>query len=278
MVHLTPQRLASLVPYGLVTTRDWLKQQGLERHRLDNALKSHQLVACAPGVYQRPDAKITWQGALCSLQRMGLDVYPGGLTALELQGLGHYLPLSEQKIVHVYGTDKLPDWLGKTLPQVNFVWHSHRQLFGKSTLLQTSSHSKEPQAHGHKALQAFTKQMPWGLDEWPLLVSSAERALFEVLMGVPQSVSFEHADQLMQGLANLSPKRLNQLLDLCHHVKVRRLFLWFAERHKHAWWKKIEQERFNIASGALGSGKRVIAKDGKLDSRYLITVPEGMHG
>ena len=80
----------------------------------------------------------------------------------------------------------------------------------------------------------------------------------------------------MQGLVGLSPKRLNLLLALCQNVKVRRLFLWFAERHHHAWFEKIEHERYTLESGLLGSGKRVLAKGGHLDAKYLITVPREM--
>jgi len=47
---------------------------------------------------------------------------------------------------------------------------------------------------------------------------------------VPQRETFHQADVLMEGLSNLSPRRLHTLLVACRHVKVKRLFLWFAER------------------------------------------------
>jgi hypothetical protein len=56
-------------------------------------------------------------------------------------------------------------------------------------------------------------------------------------------------------------------------VKVNRLFLWFAERNDHAWFKRLDLDAINI-----GSGKRVVAKGGKLDAKYQITVPEGLDG
>jgi hypothetical protein len=51
-------------------------------------------------------------------------------------------------------------------------------------------------------------------------------------------------------------------------VKVKRLFLWFAERHHHAWLKSLDREGID-----LGSGKRMIVRGGKLDTQYNITVP-----
>ncbi|CAN7356046.1 type IV toxin-antitoxin system AbiEi family antitoxin domain-containing protein [Mesorhizobium amorphae] len=43
-------------------------------------------------------------------------------------------------------------------------------------------------------------------------MSSPERAYLEVLMDVPGAISFEHADQLLQGMTVLSTKRMEQLL------------------------------------------------------------------
>jgi hypothetical protein len=40
---------------------------------------------------------------------------------------------------------------------------------------------------------------------------------------------------------------------------VKRLFLWFAERHEHAWLKKLDRKDVD-----LGQGKRMLAKGGKL--------------
>ncbi|MCF6194867.1 MAG: type IV toxin-antitoxin system AbiEi family antitoxin domain-containing protein, partial [Kangiellaceae bacterium] len=67
--------------------------------------------------------------------------------------------------------------------------------------------------------------------------------------------------------------RLNDLLLQCKSIKVKRLFLWLAERQNYAWFKKLDIENLN-----LGSGKRVIAKGGKLDKEYQITVPNHLYG
>ncbi len=77
----------------------------------------------------------------------------------------------------------------------------------------------------------------------------------------------------MQGLATLSPRRLDEVLHRLKHVKAKRLFFWLAERQGHAWFKKLEPDSFD-----LGHGKRALAKGGKLYRKYLITVPEEMHG
>ncbi|MCF6258149.1 MAG: type IV toxin-antitoxin system AbiEi family antitoxin domain-containing protein [Gammaproteobacteria bacterium] len=50
-------------------------------------------------------------------------------------------------------------------------------------------------------------------------------------------------------------------------MKAKRLFLWFAERHGFAWFKRLEVEAVS-----LGSGKWAIVKGGALDKKYQITV------
>lgn len=82
----------------------------------------------------------------------------------------------------------------------------------------------------------------------------------------------------MQGLPTLSPQRLNHRLQHSINIKVKRLFLWLAERYQSLWIKKIELQKLSMESGAPGSGKRAIAKGGKLDPEYLITVPKDMAG
>lgn len=271
---LSPNKKSSFleyVPYGLIVTKSWLLSQGLSRHTLDNWVKSGQLSSIVYGVYKRPDTKLTWRGVVYSLQRMGNDLCPGGITALSDQGLGHYLELGQHKTIHLYGRDNMPLWLNRVLQDVTFVRHNEVKLLGNGGSISSIDLNQE-----------FTTAMPIeltlaqneGIE--PVRVSSSEKAWFEILMDVPEKISFEHADQLMQGLGTLSPRKLNKLLEVCNNVKVRRLFLWFAERHQHAWLKKLDVNLYTMSSGLLGSGKRVLAKGGKLDPKYLITVPEDM--
>jgi len=78
---------------------------------------------------------------------------------------------------------------------------------------------------------------------------------------------------LMEGMSDLSPRRLQTLLEACASVKVKRLFLYFADRHRHAW-----RSRLDVSRVGLGSGKRVLVKGGKLDPHYNITVPSDLGG
>lgn len=92
----------SSIPFSHRSRRNTGKSQqllvsGLERHAIDNLLKSNQLEPHTQGIYGRPGSNLTWQGLVFSLQKMFDDFTVGGLTAIELHGLAHYLPLSEKK-------------------------------------------------------------------------------------------------------------------------------------------------------------------------------------
>jgi hypothetical protein len=104
-----------------------------------------------------------------------------------------------------------------------------------------------------------------------LTLSTPERAVFELLDELPGRESFHQVDKLFEGLPNLSPRRLQKLLADCRNVKVKRLFFFFADRHQHAWAKRIIKDSVD-----LGKGKRMLVKGGRFDSIYQITVPEDL--
>ena len=243
------------VPYGQLVTRQWLLERlGVPVHSLDNALKSGKLESLARGVVARPGVKVTWEGVVASLNRMlGEKVYVGGLSALSEAGLSHYLDFSGR--LHLYSFSVEPSWLPKLPMKTEFVWHRVSRLWDEQALM--ASHS--------------LKEMPFATDVWQM--ASVEQAFLEVLMDVPRGISFEHADNLMQGMSSLSPRRLDSLLRACRHVKVKRLFFFFADRYEYPWRKKLNPQDYD-----LGAGKRVVAEGGRLNREYKITVPREFHG
>jgi len=73
----------------------------------------------------------------------------------------------------------------------------------------------------------------------------------------------------MEGLTTLRPKLLQPLLEKCSSVKVKRLFLYMAEKAGHDWLKDLDISKFD-----LGSGDRALTKGGVYVSRYGLTLPE----
>lgn len=253
------EELVKLVPPGLIVTRKWLMEHGLSRHALDNQIKSHQFTPIAPGVYARPHTALAWQNLVSSLTAvLPMGLHLGGVSALSVQGFSHYLELSGNPSVHLYGEKAPPAWTNHVLPMVEPTFHGTRRLWrdGASDIL-----------------SKYVVDIVWQEGMPPMKVSSPEMAYLELLMDVPSSVSFEHADELMQGLTQLSPRKLQALLLKCKSVKVKRLFFWMADRYEYTWRARLDPTDFE-----LGESKRVIAKGGKLNKAYKITVPEAMYG
>ncbi len=100
-------------------------------------------------------------------------------------------------------------------------------------------------------------------------LSTPERAIMEVLYGVPKEESYEEAKLLMEGLTTLRPRLVQMLLESCVSIKVKRLFMVLAESCGHTWVKKLDLSKVDF-----GKGKRMLVRGGRFDSKYNITVPE----
>jgi len=248
--------LEQIMPETMIVTRNWLVNKAfLDKHAIDNLVKSEQLKLLWPGLYTRGKSQLSWQSMVYTLQAvMKTDFVVGGLSALELKGYSHYIPISKNETVHLYGNDKLPGWVNKLTEKVAFKRHTRNKLF--------SGMEKE-------ISEKYTTTVTWKLELDELRISCPERACLEMLNEVPGKISIEHAEQLIQGMTTLSPRTLQNLLEACTNVKVKRLFLWFASRHNYIWFSKLNMDKID-----LGSGNRVIVKGGKLDKTYQITVPK----
>ena len=258
------------LPEGLVADARWLTRHGFSTSLRSQYVNAGWLDQPARAVYRRPRGSLTWQQIVISLQALlGYPQLLGGRTALELHGCARYLP-QQHKEVHLYGPKPPPQWLHKLSLGTRFLYHNDRALFRHAVITPELTHleTRSERQPGHTAPDHWTVRR-WGLWDWPLALSTPERAILELLDELPKHESFHQVDLFIQGLSNLSPHRLQKLLGECHSVKVKRLFFYFADRHQHAWLKGLDK-----AAVDLGEGKRMLIKGGKLDKNYLITVPK----
>lgn len=251
MADKSDKPLDQCLPEGQLANRSWLKAHGFSRPRVDYALRAGKLVAVAHGVYRRPGPPIKWEHVVYSLNEMGCVVRVGGRSALELQGLAHYLPAGRLQRIHLFGRVKVPSWVLDLQAPFRFDFHTQR-LFDR---LPDEA--------------ALTK--PFGAWDWPIPYSTPELAMLELLSEVSIATEFSLADKFFEAAVNFRPDLLNALLLACTQVKTKRLFLWFSDRHDHAWRQSLQTEEIE-----LGSGKRMLVKGGAYDATYQITVPRGM--
>lgn len=237
-------------PRGTVALHAFFAQHSVSRKLAEQYRKSGWIDSVGVGAFVRRGDKVGWEGALYAVQQhIGKAIHPGGRTALELSGLAHYLPLGPRRRVDLYGPpgERLPRWL------MQHDWAAELRYFGTSLFVT-----------GADAVGMTTK----AFGEFSLTLSSPERAMLETLEGVPGDTAFAEARQLMEGLPTLRPKLMQQLLQVCTSVKVKRLCLYLADATQMPWRDALDDARID-----LGSGKRQVVVGGQLNARYGITVP-----
>jgi hypothetical protein len=238
--------LTNHVP-GTVLLASWLEKNGISRDLQKYYLKSGWLESYGVGAFKRPNENVHWFGALNSLQRQtNLPVYVGGLTSISLQGLSHYVRLDKDPL-YLFSPQyvKLPKWF------LDQRW-SNQIIYVKTTFLPTDL-----------ALFEYSQ------DGLKLKLSSPERAILECLHMTPNRFDMVECYQILEGLSNLRPNVLQELLEKCNSIKVKRLFLYMASKANHQWLEFVDQTRIE-----LGTGDRILVKGGIYISKYRISIPE----
>jgi hypothetical protein len=243
-------RLLKVWPKGTAAVHEWLEEQGVYRQLVESYLKTSWLVRIGRGAFSRADDKVDWTGGLYALQKqMGLSVHAGGKTALQMLGYGHFLPVGKERTVVLFGikNEKLPSWFREHEWKVN-LRYTMTSLFGNEKQMGLTGHT---------------------VGEFSVKISSPERAMMELCYDVPDKESFQESELLMEGLATLRPNLVQELLEKCRSVKVKRLFMCLAERQKHAWAKRLHLSKVDF-----GQGKRSLYKEGEYDSKYQLVIPK----
>lgn len=226
---------------------------GVSRQLAQSYVDGDWLQRIDQGAYIKSGGTVDWSGGLYALQyQLNLQIHAGALTALELQGFGQYVALGSGAAICLYKsvdeTKSLPLWF--------------KRYFGKQHPVHCLSHNL---FENDQQLGLLSKQ----IQAYSVLTSSPERAMMEYLDLVPRYGSFEYANTLMEKLRTLRPQLVQELLENCTSVKVKRLFLYLADSQNHLWFKKLNIKRID-----LGKGKRVIGTGGKFNRKYQLSLPE----
>lgn len=245
-------QLLKLWPRGTVAVQPWLQKQKVYRQLAESYRQGGWIERIGDGAYIQCGDHVDWTGGLYALQlELGMRLHVGAISALEMQGYAHFLPLGKGHAV----------WLFKDAQEMRSVPLWFQKRFGLNTPF--------------KILVRKLFQPDWKLGltekkfgEYSIFLSSPERAMMEYFDLVPQQQTLEQGFLLMEGLQTLRPKLVQELLEHCTSVKVKRLFMWVAEQEAHPWIKKLDLSRVDF-----GRGKRVIGKGGKLDKKYNLSLP-----
>ena len=240
-------KLLTSQPQGTVMLSSWLVEQGYSHDLQQRYKKGGWLESVGTGAFIRKNEHVKFHGAIYALQNQaGFSIHPGGRTALSLLGKAQYIELISGNIVLFGGAgEKLPAWFKHYDWGVNTEYHSTSFL---------------------KQDIGFT-EMDAG--NFTIKISNAARAMMECLYLSPDKQDLVESYELMEGLNNLSPQLVQSLLENCQSIKVKRLFLYMAEKAKHPWLAYLDLTKID-----LGKGKRSIVKNGAYIEKYGITVPK----
>lgn len=233
-------------PTQAVYLTAWLTKHGYSTQLLNRYKKSNWLEAIGNGAMLKSGDTPTVEGAIYALQHQAnLTIHPAAKTALQLAGKAHYLSFSQQEYI-LFGAsnEKLPTWLKKYPWKLNIKYTSSNFL---------------PDSLGLVEHQVA---------EFTIKISSPARALMECLYLAPAKQDLIECYEIMEGLNNLRPNLVQNLLEQCNSIKVKRLFLYLAHKAGHQWVSYINLEKID-----LGKGKRKIVDNGVYIPAYQITVP-----
>ena len=240
--------LVQKLPKGLVLLSPWLCAEGYPHELQQRYRKSGWFKSIGKGAMIRTGDELTLSGAISALQNQAnASVHIGGRSALELLGLAHYLQVNSTELtIFAEGQFSMPLWFRKNKLDFEGKLHCSSLFTNKEIGL-----------------------VDYMSGELKMKISGAARAVMECLSLTPNQFSLSEAFELMDGLTTIRPVQVQELLENCKSIKVKRLFLYFAEKAGHSWFKYIDLKKID-----LGSGNRSLVRDGVLVSKYQLVVPK----
>lgn len=231
------------IPNGTVVTALWLKEKGVS-NSLQKAYKENKwLKTFGSGAFTKLNDNIDIDGAFYALQeQLKLSFHIGGISALSSKyGIRHNIDFKRKTYIYGFRGEKLPKWFKDNYPNIDVI---------KTEFL--------PKDIG---IQYFENK------DFKTKIPTTERAILEMIYLAPVKNSLNEIYQLMETMSVIKPKIMQELLENCTNIKVKRLFLYIAEKLNYQWFKKLDIQKIN-----LGTGKRMITKGGKLDKKYNIVI------
>jgi len=235
---------------GEIHTISWFEGYEISRPLIFKYLNRGLIEKLGGGAYAKANGELNWQAGIIAAQaELKIPIHVSGRSALELLGVSHYLSLGPRPIIYIAVREKIkiPIWLRKHDWKVDFQFSVSRLINREIGLTEHKNQHSE------------------------LIISTRERAILELIEKVDLSDSFEILDNYFEGLTNIRSKLTQELLENCNSIKVKRIFLFMAVKFQLPILKKLNLKKIN-----LGSGKRVVALNGRLDKNFNITVPKSI--
>jgi len=240
------KEILGLVPQDAVLFSSWLSSKGIDRKEQTLYVRSGWLERITKGVYKIAGTNPSLYGAVASFNvQLERNCHVGASSALDLRGYSHFVAMGKpQAYLFTVNEQRLPGWM------LTAEWDMTTKYFTTS-LFKGNAGLETYEYRGHQ-----------------LLISGPERAFMECLHLAPVNYSLMDVYYVMEMLTTLRPKLVQQLLEECSSIKVKRLFLYMAEKAGHQWCKALDISKID-----LGKGDRMITEGGRYIGKYGITIP-----
>lgn len=242
------KQLTTIKIPGVPLLSPYLTKMGISANLQQYYQRSGWLERIGRGAYIWPGDELDWQGILHALQtQLDMPVHAGARTALALHGYTQFLR-GEAEDVFIFSskTRSLPAWVTGTADQSNLRVCYTSFLCDDNTGITDIPHKT-----------------------FSVRCSSPERAILETLYLAPRVISYSEAYQLTENLDTLRPNLLQELLIACDSIRIKRVFLLFADKTGHPWAQRLDWSKIN-----LGEGVRSLGKNGVYVEKYKLVIPQ----
>lgn len=227
---------------------EWLKKNGYSDQLVSKYRQSGWLTSLAKGVMYRTGDRLSAYAALsCYNRQLDKDLRVAAHSALEIFGFNHYVPIGKPVLMVAHSGGSVPEWLTSDSFD-RTIQPFETNMF---TTVQTSNVR---------------------IEESDLPVSSPEQAFMECLLLAPDRYSYMDLYYIMEQLTSLRPGTVQLLLETVRNQRVKRMFLYMAEKAGHYWFEMLDKEKIDI-----GTSKLQTVKNGVYVSKYKITVPKELN-
>lgn len=238
------QLLCDSVPGGLLFSKG-LRRQGYSAQLLKRYRDSGWFESLTRGVmYRRRDRLSALAAVYCYNHQTQSHARIAAHSALELQGFSHYVPMGKPRLMVAFESENFENWILSDRFDMTIVPFS-------------TSVFKNPLTHGVD-VGAYRYE-----------VSTPEQAFLECLHLVPSHYSYMDLYYIMEQLTSLDPERVQTALGRTASQRIKRMFLYMAEKAGHYWFDMLDQSVLGLTDSKLQ-----LAAAGTYISRYRITVPK----
>ena len=239
--------LASSIPGGILFA-SWLRKEGYTAQLLKRYRDSGWLESLSHGVmYRRGDRLSAMSAVYCSNKQTDSRMRIAAHSAIELLGFNHYVPMGKPKLMVALQSSHVEDWVRSDMFDMKIVPF-------------------------YTGIFKYPSTQLYNTDNRTLTISSPEQAFLECLHLVPSHYNYMDLYYIMEQLTSLDPVNVQEALSLTSSQRVKRMFLYMAEKAGHYWCDLVDKTQVGLTASKLQ-----LAENGVYIPDYRITVDRELH-